>query len=105
MVNGIDELAITNLDGLDGVDKIKICVAYKLDGKKTQILPTQCDEVERCQPVYIEMPGWLESTENAKTYDELPVNARRYVEKISELTGAKTSIISVGAARAQTIRV
>ena len=105
MVNGIDQLAITNLDGLDGVAKIKVCVAYRLDGKKISVLPTQVDEVERCEPVYREFPGWLTSTEHATTYAELPENARRYVEALAELIGTRLAIVSVGPGREQTIRL
>ncbi len=105
MVNGIDQLSITNLDGLDGVAKIKICTAYKLDGKKISVLPTQCDEVERCTPVYTEMPGWMTPTDHVTTYSELPENARRYVEKLAELIGTKLAIVSVGPGREQTIRL
>jgi adenylosuccinate synthase len=105
MVNGIDDLAITNLDGLDALSTIKICVAYKLDARKIQVIPTQFDEIKRCEPVYLEMPGWKQSTETALRYSELPPRARRYIEKISELTGARPGIVSVGAGRAQTIRI
>jgi adenylosuccinate synthase len=105
MINGIDELAITNLDGLDGVDTIKICVAYRMNGKMIDFPPTDSDLLARCQPVYIEMPGWLKSTEEARKFADLPLKARAYVKKIAELTGAKLSIVSIGPARAQTIRL
>ena len=105
ILNGIDELAITNLDGLDGVETIKLCVAYRLDGKVLDFPPTDTEHLSRCEPVYIEMPGWLKSTEKAKKFSELPPKARAYVKKIAELTGAKLSIVSIGPARAQTIRI
>ena len=105
MVNGIDELAITNLDGLDGVEKIKVCTAYKLDGKKITVLPTQCDEVERCTPVYAEFPGWMTSTEKTRKYSDLPPAARSYVEAITKMIGTRLAIVSVGPGRDQTIRV
>ena len=105
ILNGIDELAITNLDGLDGVDSIKLCVAYRLDGKVLDFPPTDSEHLSRCEPVYIEMPGWLKSTEEAKKFSDLPPKARAYVKKIAELTGAKLSIVSIGPARAQTIRL
>lgn len=105
ILNGIDELAITNLDGLDGVETIKLCVAYRLDGKVLDFPPTDTEHLSRCEPVYIEMPGWLKSTEKAKKFSELPPKARAYVKKIAELTGAKLSIVSIGPARAQTIRL
>jgi len=105
ILNGIDELAITNLDGLDGVESIKLCVAYRLDGKVLDFPPTDSEQLSRCEPVYIEMPGWLKSTEKAKKFSDLPPKARAYVKKIAELTGAKLSIVSIGPARAQTIRL
>jgi adenylosuccinate synthase len=105
ILNGIDELAITNLDGLDGVESIKLCVAYRLDGKVLDFPPTDSEHLSRCEPVYIEMPGWLKSTEEAKKFSDLPPKARAYVKKIAELTGAKLSIVSIGPARAQTIRL
>lgn len=105
ILNGIDELAITNLDGLDGVETIKLCVAYRLDGKVLDFPPTDTEHLSRCEPVYVEMPGWLKSTEKAKKFSELPPKARAYVKKIAELTGAKLSIVSIGPARAQTIRL
>lgn len=105
ILNGIDELAITNLDGLDGVETIKLCVAYRLDAKVLDFPPTDSEHLSRCEPVYIEMPGWLKSTEKAKKFSDLPPKARSYVKKIAELTGAKLSIVSIGPARAQTIRL
>jgi adenylosuccinate synthase len=105
MVNGIDKIAITNLDGLDGVETIRICVAYRLDGKVLDFPPTDSDDLARCEPVYIEMPGWLKGTEKARKFSELPPKARAYVKKISELTGAKLSIVSIGPGRAQTIQL
>jgi len=105
MVNGIDELAITNLDGLDQVERIRVCTAYRLDGKKLGSLPTDPAELARCQPVFTDFPGWMKSTEQATKFSELPVLARDYVKTISELTGAKLSIVSVGPGRSQTIRL
>ena len=105
ILNGIDELAITNLDGLDGVESIKLCVAYRLDGKVLDFPPTDSEHLSRCEPVYIEMPGWMKSTQEAKKFSALPPKARAYVKKIAELTGAKLSIVSIGPARAQTIRL
>ena len=105
MVNGIDELAITNLDGLDGVEWIKVCVGYRLGGKTIDFPPADHADIARCKPVYIDMPGWMKPTDHAKKFTELPPKARDYVKKISSLTGAKPSIVSIGPARAQTIRL
>ncbi len=105
MINGIDELAITNLDGLDTVDPIKVCVAYRLDGKKLEVPPSDAAQLTRCQPVYLEFPGWKRSTEKAKKLSDLPNEARNYVRSIAELTGARLTMISVGPARGQTLMV
>jgi len=105
MVNGIDDLAITNLDGLDQLDVIKVCTHYKSGKKTLEVPPTDCAQLKNCVPVYIELPGWKVSTEKAKKYSDLPKNARAYLKTISDLTGAKLRIASVGAGRDQTIVV
>lgn len=103
MINGIDELAITNLDGLDSVDPIKVCVGYELDGKRLEVPPSDAAQLERCQPVYEELKGWKRSTERARKLTDLPKEARAYVDKIAELTGARLAIVSVGPSRGQTL--
>jgi len=105
MVNGIDELAVTNIDGLDQLDTIKVCAHYKCGGKKLEVPPVDLAQLERCAPVYIELPGWKTPTHNAKKFGELPKNARSYLKTICELTGAKLRIASVGPGREQTIVV
>lgn len=105
MVNGIDFLAVTNLDGLDTVERIKICAAYDLDGQRVDVPPSDFQAFARCKPVYEEMPGWLVSTEKARTFEELPLAARKYLHRISALTGAKLRIASVGPGRTQTIHL
>ena len=103
MINGIDELAITNLDGLDNVDPIRVCVAYKLNGKRLDVPPCDATQLANCEPVYEEMHGWNTSTHLARKLSQLPSAARKYVKYISKLTGAKLSIISVGPTRRETI--
>jgi adenylosuccinate synthase len=103
MINGIDELAITNLDGLDDVDPIRICVAYELNGKRLDVPPCDATQLANCKPVYEEVTGWKRSTHSARKFSQLPLAARKYIKYISKLTGAKLSIISVGPARGQTI--
>jgi adenylosuccinate synthase len=105
MLNGIDELAVTNLDGLDSLPRLKICVAYRLEGKKIEVPPTSVADLERCVPVYNEVDGWQKPTTDARTFDELPENARNYLRTICDLTGAKLKIVGVGQSRAQTIAV
>jgi adenylosuccinate synthase len=103
MINGIDELAITNLDGLDEVDPIRIGVGYRLNGKRVDVPPSDATQLENCEPIYQTMPGWKRSISGAKKFSDLPVQARNYVKRISELTGAGLSMISVGPSRDQTI--
>jgi adenylosuccinate synthase len=103
MINGIDELAITNLDGLDHVDQIRICVAYRLNGKRLDVPPCDATQLANCEPIYEEVRGWNTSTHSARKLSQLPLQARDYVRYISKLTGAKLSIISVGPARGETI--
>ncbi|MFL6568691.1 MAG: adenylosuccinate synthase [Chthoniobacterales bacterium] len=103
MINGIDELAITNLDGLDTVDPIRVCVAYRLNGKRLEVPPTGATQLDHCEPIYEELPGWKTPTDKAKKFTDLPKLARDYVDRIAELTGAKLTIVSVGPARGQTI--
>jgi adenylosuccinate synthase len=105
MINGIDELAITNLDGLDHVDPIRVCVGYRLNGKRLRVPPCDAAQLENCEPLYEDLPGWNKSTHSAKQLSQLPLKARNYVRRIAELTGARLSMVSVGPARGQTILV
>ena len=103
MINGIDELAITNLDGLDAVDPIRVCVAYRLNGKRLGVPPSDATQLANCEPVYEEVRGWNKSTHSARKFSQLPPAAKEYVNYISKLTGAKLSMISVGPTRGETI--
>jgi len=107
MVNGVDDLAITNLDGLDGVEKILICTGYRIDGKGAVLdtPPTDAGELARCRPVYISMPGWRTPTDTIRKYKDLPLKARQYAEKLAKLSGARLSIVSTGPGRDQTIHL
>lgn len=105
MINGIDELAITNLDGLDDVPSIKVCTAYKLGGKKLTHPPTDAEQWAQCRPVYTVFPGWMKPTSGARKFSELPLAARRYVRALADLTGAKLRIVSIGARHDETIRL
>jgi adenylosuccinate synthase len=103
MINGIDELAITNLDGLDHVDPIRVCVGYRLNEKSLDVPPCDAAQLANCEPIYKELQGWNKSTGLAKRFSQLPAAAREYVKYISKLTGAKLSMISVGPTRGETI--
>lgn len=103
MLNSLDYLAITRLDILDGLDKIKICTGYKYDGKVLEEYPASLDVLEKAEPIYEELPGWKTKISDCKTYDELPEAARYYVERISQLVDVPLGIVSVGPNRDQTI--
>jgi len=105
MINGIDELAVTNLDGLDTVDPIRVCVAYRLSGKRLDVPPCDAAQLNNCEPIYAELPGWRKSTHSARKFSQLPAAAKDYLKYICKLTGAPLSIVSVGPARGQTIVV
>jgi adenylosuccinate synthase len=102
-LNGLSGLCITKLDVLDGVEAVKICVGYKLEGMFSEILPVGAEELERCHPVYEELPGWMESTVGIRAYDALPNNARAYLRRIEELAGVPIDLISTGPEREETI--
>jgi len=103
-LNGITGLCITKLDVLDGLDKVRVAVGYKVAGGGTRdILPVGAEALAICEPIYEEHPGWKESTVGVKRYEELPANARAYLERLQALVGAPIAIISTGPDRAETI--
>jgi adenylosuccinate synthase len=102
-LGGVDELAVMLLDVLDTLDELKICVAYEIDGERTTDFPGDAFLLERCRPVYETLPGWKENVSGVRRADDLPANARRYVERLGELLELPVRIVSVGPDRAQTI--
>ncbi len=102
MINGLTSLSIMLLDILTGIKELKICTSYNLDGKEIFELPARSSEWERCQPNYITLPGWSEDITKCQSFDELPLNAKNYVKKISEICGVEVGIVSVGADRKST---
>jgi len=105
IVNGIDELAITNLDGLDTLAEIQICVAYECRGKQIPFPPNDAEELLHCRPIYRKFAGWQKPTSDIRDFKKLPAAARRYLKALAELTGARLRIVSVGAQREQTFSV
>jgi adenylosuccinate synthase len=103
MVNGIDAWAVTKLDVLDEVETIRICVAYECDGKRLTSVPANVRQLERCRPVYEDVPGWMCSTKDVASWEQLPEKAKAYVRRLEELTGVKVAILSVGPRRDSTI--
>ncbi len=102
-VNGLSGLCITKLDVLDGLNELKLCTGYMLDGALTDILPMGADEIARCEPVYETMPGWTQSTVGVTDYQRLPSEARRYLERIAQLTGVPVHMVSTSPDRDHTI--
>ncbi len=101
--NSISGLCITKLDVLDGLEEIKLCVAYEIDGARVTFPPTHACDVERCQPVYESLPGWPDSTKGLTNGSDLPKNAHRYLERVSELLEVPIDIVSTGPGRRETI--
>ncbi|MFC5453798.1 adenylosuccinate synthase [Prosthecobacter fluviatilis] len=103
MLNGADELAITNLDGLDGLDTVQICTAYTLRGKTLNYPPSTAADLAACVPVYETHQGWKQDLSGIKKFDDLPPLAKAYLKRLEELTGARISLVGVGPDREQTL--
>jgi adenylosuccinate synthase len=103
-LNGVTELAMTNLDGLDGLEKIPVCTGYRLRGKILREPPVEVSDWARCRPVYRIFPGWCEPTTEARRWRDLPIKARGYLLALARLVGAPLGLLSVGAGREQTFR-
>ncbi|PPK67900.1 adenylosuccinate synthase [Actinokineospora auranticolor] len=102
-VNGITDFFLTKLDVLSGLEKVPVCVGYQVDGKRVDDMPMTQTDVHHAVPVYEELPGWWEDISQCRSFDELPANARAYVERLEELSGARVSAVGVGPGRDQTI--
>jgi adenylosuccinate synthase len=103
IINGVSGLCITKLDVLDGLAEIKVCVGYQQNGRQIDILPSGADEVAACEPVYETLPGWSDTTAGLANWEQLPVNARRYLERLEALTGTPVDMVSTGPDRVHTI--
>lgn len=102
-INGLTGIALTKMDILDGMDKLKICIGYKYGGKLYEEFPKETEILENCEPVYEEVEGWKESTLGIKELDKLPANARKYIKKIEEMLKTEVQIISTGQKRDEII--
>jgi adenylosuccinate synthase len=102
-LNGTTGLCITKLDVLDGLPVVRLGVGYRFDGREVDILPYGADAVARCEPIYEEFTGWSDSTFGVRSWDELPVNARRYLERLAHVLGVPIDLVSTGPDREQTI--
>ena len=102
-INGVTGMCFTKLDVLDGLESLRICTGYKLNGKTVDVFPVGAEDAAACEPIYEEMPGWKESTVGAKTLEALPANARAYIDRIEKLVGVPIDMISTGPDREETI--
>ncbi len=102
-VNGLTGWALTRVDTLGGFDTVRICTAYKKDGKTITDFPASLEDLSRCEPVYEEMEGWSDEIGDVRSFEALPENAQKYIHRIEELTGVPAAIVSVGPGRDQTI--
>jgi adenylosuccinate synthase len=102
-LSGVDAIALTKLDVLAGLETLKLCTGYTLDGKKIDAIPPLADDFGRVQPIYEEMPGWTENITEARALTDLPQAARNYVSRLEELVGVPVGILSTGPGRDQTM--
>lgn len=102
-LSGVDELSLMMLDVLSELPEINICIAYELDGKRIDYFPSQVEELRRVQPVYETLPGWQQDITEIRAVNDLPKNAQRYLDRISELIGLPVAVVSVGPDREQTM--
>jgi len=104
-LSGVDSICVMLLDVLSGLPELKICTAYEIDGKRTNIFPSHVDDLRRVKPIYETMPSWQEDLTQAQSLDDLPQAALDYVDRVSQLVGVPVEMVSVGPARSQTIAV
>jgi adenylosuccinate synthase len=102
-LNSLSGICLTKLDVLDGLKKIGICTAYRLNGAITEVAPLGADQYGQCHAIVEEMPGWTESTAGVTDFNDLPTNAKAYIKRLEELVGVKVTIISTGPDRDETI--
>jgi adenylosuccinate synthase len=102
-INGLDVLAITKLDVLDGLETIKICTAYRCNGETLTEFPSDAARLSACEPVYDTVPGWTAPTAGVRRFEDLPANAQRYIERLEEVSGVRAAIVSTGSERDDTI--
>ena len=104
-INGVTGLCVTKLDVLDGLETVRLCIAYDLDGERVESPPSGAEHFGRCEPVYEDMPGWQASTAGVTRLEDIPSSARRYLNRVEEVTGAPVHIVSTGPEREETVMI
>jgi adenylosuccinate synthase len=104
-LNGLTGLAITKLDVLTGVNPVKICVAYDAGGVRKETIPATIQELEKCRPIFEEMPGWSDDIRQVRRWQDLPAATQNYLKRVQELVGVPIQIVSVGPDREETMVV
>jgi adenylosuccinate synthase len=104
-LSGVDSICIMLLDVLSGLEELKICTAYEIDGRRTNQFPSHVEDLRRVTPVYETLPGWTEDLTDIREIDDLPASARAYIDRIGDIVGVPVELVSVGPARDQTIQV
>jgi adenylosuccinate synthase len=104
-INGLTDLALTKTDVLTGYEKLPVCVAYEIDGKTYETIPASLKDYARAKPVYKVFDGWNEDISGIRNFDDLPENAKKYINRILELVGGSLGVLSVGPARETTLRI
>ena len=102
-VNGLDALAITKLDVLDGMEELQVCTAYRCDGRTVTEMPSEVSQLAACEPIYETLPGWSQPTLGVTKFDDLPANAKKYIARLEEISGVPAAIVSTGSDRDHTI--
>ena len=104
-INGLTDIVMTKIDVLSGLGKLKICTAYEIDGKIYEYVPADTKSLDRAIPIYEELDGWDEDITQIKKYKDLPLNCRKYIERVQEILGCPISVVSVGPDRSQNIHI
>jgi adenylosuccinate synthase len=102
-INGLDGLALTKLDVLDGLERIDLCTAYRLGGRTLTDFPSDVGQLAACEPVYESMPGWSAPTKGIRSFEDLPEAAKRYIARLEDVSGVRAVIVSTGSERDDTI--
>jgi adenylosuccinate synthase len=104
-INGLTAIALTRLDVLDTMPVLKICTAYEIDGKRISHFPASVAELDKCKPVYEELPGWRKNITHVRSFGDLPAEAQKYVKRIEELMGCTVNMACCGPSREQVIQI